>query len=531
MNTIQENALNTCHGIWMATLTLACIIGVLSGASLVSVFLVGLIGLAPGFVYFLTRASLFNRRTPGFSTKFQKFDAENVLVITWLLSTLMISVWMGAAQSAAGLVLVIAPLIGLLLDRPKLVRESAGFAILICLGSLILSWLGIEIGPGQADSALLVPLTVLAIGFAIFLVLQLAQMSLAERTRAEAEHDSMKARLETERNQILIHNAPWLMAAVSPDGKIGQVLGGDKLWWPQLAPGRTLQSAFPDLASALRDGRPATTPLGDRVSIRKARLDDGSYSLLITLPDAPSPVHDVEPQNNTLGRNDWIAGLGHDLKTPLNAIIGFSEIMKENTFGPLPERYAKYPERIFKSGAQLRALIDDIMDVSKAEADRHILDLEPIDLIAVGEEVADQLEPLKEQAELNFRIVSKTPVIAEADYRAVFRIWQNLVSNAIKYSKAGGRVTLAAGTRDGMAVLRVIDEGVGMNEDDLNRIAEPFAMGKNAKGKAGTGLGLAVVRTFAELHGGKMVINTAPDAGTRIDVYLPLYNEMEKAAE
>ncbi|MEO1028519.1 MAG: HAMP domain-containing sensor histidine kinase [Pseudomonadota bacterium] len=452
-----------------------------------------------------------------------------MLIITWLLSCVFVAGWMGAAQSSVGLLMAMPSLIALLIGRPSLVRESAGFAILICIGSLALYAGGINLGPDAGDDALIVPLTIIAIGFSIFLAVLLSQGATAARKHAETEQATIEAQADADRNYRLLNDVPWLMLSVTETGRIISVLGGDAFWWEELAPGQQIQIAFPDLLPSLQNGTVAVTPFGDRVGVRKAKINDGTYSILISEPDAPAPI--IEHQATTLGRNDWIAGLGHDLKTPLNAILGFSEIMMSGQFGPLPDRYAKYPDRIYKSGSQLQALIDDIMDVSKAGADQQTLDLEPVDLIALARDVADQLEPLREQADLTFEIVAKMPTIAEADYRAVFRIWQNLASNAIKYSKPGGIVTLASGTKDGMAIIRVIDQGIGMNAEDLDRIAEPFSQGKNSKGKAGTGLGLAVVRTFAELHGGKMVIDTAPGEGTRVDVYLPIYEDVKKAAE
>jgi len=117
---------------------------------------------------------------------------------------------------------------------------------------------------------------------------------------------------------------------------------------------------------------------------------------------------------------------------------------------------------------------------------------------------------------------SDSEVWAEADARAVRQIWQNLVSNAIKYSERGGTVTLDAFEAGGAAVISVIDRGAGMTEDDLKKVTEPFAQGGNSRGRAGTGLGLAVVRSFAELHGGLLNLTSRPGKGTRAEVTLPL---------
>ena len=137
---------------------------------------------------------------------------------------------------------------------------------------------------------------------------------------------------------------------------------------------------------------------------------------------------------------------------------------------------------------------------------------------------------------MKLKIKSDSEVWAHADARAVRQIWQNLVSNAIKYSNKGGTVTLDAVEAGGAAVLSVIDKGAGMSEDDLRRVTEPFSQGGNSRGRAGTGLCLAVVRSFAELHGGQLTLLSQPGRGTRAEVTLPLADmtdiaPLEDAAE
>ncbi len=221
-------------------------------------------------------------------------------------------------------------------------------------------------------------------------------------------------------------------------------------------------------------------------------------------------------------RTSFFAGLGHDLKTPLNAILGFADLMKAEVRGPLPDVYKDYPAIIHESGQDLMLLVEDILDLAKSEAHAHQLDMEPIDLIASAASIVRQLEDQATRAGVTLQLDQGSEVWAEADARAVRQIWQNLVSNAIKYSKTGGSVILSASrATSGTVSISVKDAGQGMDKADLDRIAKPFAQGKNAKGRAGTGLGLAVVQRFAELHGGKVIIDTAPDKGTRVRVTLP----------
>ncbi len=221
-------------------------------------------------------------------------------------------------------------------------------------------------------------------------------------------------------------------------------------------------------------------------------------------------------------RTGFFAGIGHELKTPLNAILGFSEMMSSELRGPLSEDYQDYSRLIHESGQDLMLLVEDILALAKAEANGHKLDLEPVDLDASGRSVLAQMQAMAARADVSLKLRAYGEPWALADVRAVRQIWQNLVSNAVKYSEAGACVSLVASVRQGKAVLSVKDTGAGMSEEDLARIAEPFAQGANAKGRAGTGLGLAVVKRFADLQNGKVIINTALGQGTQVEVFLPL---------
>ncbi len=220
-------------------------------------------------------------------------------------------------------------------------------------------------------------------------------------------------------------------------------------------------------------------------------------------------------------RTRAFAALGHDLKTPMNAILGFADLMRSELRGPLPEGYRDYAALIHESGEDLLLLIDDMLDYAKAEAGAQRLDIEPVDLAASGQSVHRQLSHQAVRRGVRLSICGEDEAWAAADARAVRQIWQNLVSNAIKFTGEGGQVTMATGVAEGHAVLSVEDTGQGMSAADLARVAEPFARGENARGRVGTGLGLAVVRRFADLMGGTVRIDTAPGAGTRVEVRLP----------
>lgn len=229
-------------------------------------------------------------------------------------------------------------------------------------------------------------------------------------------------------------------------------------------------------------------------------------------------------------RTNFFAGLGHDLKSPLNAVIGFADIMDAEIRGPMPEAYRDYPGLIRESGEALLRLVEDMLGYARSEAGTYDLDVTPMDIAASGESVLRQSQVLADRAGVQIRMLDDGEVLALADAAAVRRIWDNLVSNAIKYSASGDTVTLNAFIADGRAMLQVRDTGAGMDAADLARIAKPFSQGQNAKGRAGTGLGLALVHRLAEMQKGRVKIETAPGRGTTVTVELPAVSADQKRA-
>lgn len=536
MNEFRRNALSLAHIAWATGLVCASVFALFSGSSAIGTLIALGAGMLPVAAFFYLRTSLArgdsdSGRSPistsGPQNLLRTVDAENLLIVVWLIMSTCLASLVSPGRSAAGLVVILAPLLALLIGRSSLVRETAAFSLIVSVGLFVLRLIDGGLSGFPGITPLEAPLAIMVVGTGLIIVLLIAQGASESDQALKKQMSAAEASARRMAAHALIPDIPWLVVQVTPYGRIRSVLGGETYWWPELVAGGHINTAFPDLQTALTSSGKALSPLGDELSVRKSKLVDGSYALLITADSETSPQTDEAD----IDQSDWLLGLSHDLKSPLNAILGFSELMMVEQFGPLPDRYAKYPSMIHKSGAQLQSLINDIMDISKTGANRYEIDREPIDLHDVSLEIADQFENLADQAGVRLVTTGQNQVIADADHRAVYRIWQNLVSNAIKYSNPGGTVKLGAALSGGFAMISVTDDGIGMDEADLNRIAEPFAQGANSKGKAGTGLGLSVVRTFAELHGGKMVIDTAPGAGTRIDVYLPASQTLDRAAE
>lgn len=232
----------------------------------------------------------------------------------------------------------------------------------------------------------------------------------------------------------------------------------------------------------------------------------------------------VEAEAQNAGKSRFLAHMSHELRTPLNAVLGFSDIMRQRLFGPVPDRYADYARSIHEAGGHLLDLINDVLDVSRIEAARYDLSIERFD---VREVVSAALALVRVQADdkgVDLAAVLPTEVLTvAADRRALKQITLNLLSNAVKFTPAGGSVTVRAEALGTELELTVADTGVGVAPEDLARLGRPFEQAGGAEQRAqGTGLGLSLVRSLAELHGGAMSIDSSLGEGTAVTVRLPV---------
>ncbi len=221
---------------------------------------------------------------------------------------------------------------------------------------------------------------------------------------------------------------------------------------------------------------------------------------------------------------EFLANASHELRTPLNAILGFSEMMKEEMFGPLGnEKYKEYITDIHASGQSLLNLIKDILDMTRFGAGDAALDPARLDIPALLDETARLANP-QADAKGVVLTVDNTPVpSAFADAPAVKRILLHLLSNAIKHTDEGGTVTLSAKADLRMIKITVADTGTGIDSEELQGLGKPFVRTRQAMetGVQGIGLGLAMARTLAELSGGHLGIESELGKGTTVTVALP----------
>jgi signal transduction histidine kinase len=216
-------------------------------------------------------------------------------------------------------------------------------------------------------------------------------------------------------------------------------------------------------------------------------------------------------------KSQFLAHMSHELRTPLNAIIGFSDVMKAQMFGTLPERYLDYADKIHASGTHLHDLINDVLDLSRVESGKHEIYEESVDPRVIVQSCYGMMSERARSAGLamSLSLPERFPML-NADPRAMKQVILNLLSNAIKYTHAGGRITVALRLNRSGVVLSVSDTGVGISAAALGTIFDPFQRGDSmlAKKTQGTGLGLAISRKLMELHGGALRLNSQVGRGT-----------------
>jgi PAS domain S-box-containing protein len=225
-------------------------------------------------------------------------------------------------------------------------------------------------------------------------------------------------------------------------------------------------------------------------------------------------------------KSEFLANVSHELRTPLNAIIGFSDIMRQQMFGPLgSEEYKSYADDIHASGQHLLALINDILDVSKAEAGKLELREELVDVKAC---VEASLRLVHERAEHGkLALVDACPAGLPpliADERKFKQALLNLLTNAVKFTPEGGAIRVEAELApQGEMLVRVIDSGIGMTAEQIRKAMRPFEQIDSAfnRKNEGTGLGLPIIDALMRLHGGAVEIASAPGAGTRATLRFP----------
>jgi PAS domain S-box-containing protein len=223
-------------------------------------------------------------------------------------------------------------------------------------------------------------------------------------------------------------------------------------------------------------------------------------------------------------KSEFLAAMSHELRTPLNAIIGFSDLLALGTAGTLNERQRGYVDDISSSGRHLLAIVNDILDVAKAESGTLALREEAVELGALIESALKILRVEADKGGVELGLELGIEVTLRGDAQRLRQVLLNVIGNAIKFTPAGGRVDITSELDPGgQLILNVSDTGIGIAEEHLPHVAEPFyqASAGHTRSHEGTGLGLAVTNRLVEIHGGAMWVASAAGEGTTVVIVIP----------
>jgi len=262
--------------------------------------------------------------------------------------------------------------------------------------------------------------------------------------------------------------------------------------------------------------------------MRRAYVGD----LIIRAQNERSKALLIEARVANKAKSEFLATMSHELRTPLNAICGFSEIIKNEMFGPIQQdQYSEYANDIHNSGSHLLSIINDILDIAKAEAGKLSLSEATVDLTDV---IASCLRMCSASASQKgvelLRNGLDVPVMLMADERLLRQAMLNLLSNAIKFTDHSGRIEIGSQVQiNGDIAIDVVDTGVGIAPEDISRVMRPFEQveGSMARQNGGTGLGLPYCEKIAEIHGGRLTLQSALGCGTRCRIILPAWRLIE----
>ncbi|NPE27597.1 hypothetical protein HNV12_06355 [Methanococcoides sp. SA1] len=227
-------------------------------------------------------------------------------------------------------------------------------------------------------------------------------------------------------------------------------------------------------------------------------------------------------------KSEFIGNMSHELRTPLNSVIGFSEILLESTFGDINKKQEKYIMNIRESGVHLLNIVNDILDISKIEAGMMDMTYENVSIHEVMNNVGTMISPLAKKKNVTIsQNIDQSLVKIIADKGKVIQMLYNLTGNAVKFTQEGGSIDIGSKVAGEYLDIFVQDTGIGISEENLDKLFDPFVQLDSfiSKNHKGTGLGLALVKKFAELHGGYVQVESEVGKGSTFTFSLPLKND------
>lgn len=272
------------------------------------------------------------------------------------------------------------------------------------------------------------------------------------------------------------------------------------------------------------------TPDGRIIKKHRNPMPDGGF--VSTYQDVTESDHarmmlqeaKEQAEQASRSKSEFLANMSHELRTPLNAIIGFSQIMCDELLGKLgSDTYREYARDIKDSGTHLLDIINDILDLSKVEAGKTQLNEDNVDIATLLQACVHLMEERAVAANVTLKANIPKPVpLVLCDERLMRQMILNLLSNAVKFTPSGGSVTASVEVGDGV-VVTVTDTGIGIAEENLPKVLEPFVQVDNSlsRSSGGTGLGLPLVNSYAKLHNGKLILKSKLGEGTSAIIRLP----------
>jgi signal transduction histidine kinase len=240
----------------------------------------------------------------------------------------------------------------------------------------------------------------------------------------------------------------------------------------------------------------------------------------------PSPWPAENSPGFDAAKSNFLAAMSHELRTPLNAIIGFAEILDAEVLGPMPvAQYSQYVRDILHSGRCLLQIVDDVLEISRAEAGELVLHMREVELQSLVAEACCSFGESARARNIEIFADVSSDLIVQVDPDKFRRIIACLLANAIKFSGSGSKVRLIARLEKELLKIRISDEGIGMDPKAIERAFSPFVQleGVLSRRFEGFGLGLSLARSLVQLHGGTLELDSAPGEGTTATIALPAY--------
>ncbi|HXS06321.1 MAG TPA: ATP-binding protein [Rhizomicrobium sp.] len=363
------------------------------------------------------------------------------------------------------------------------------------------------------------------------------EMMTQEKSLRHSAESRLSDALETSREGVIL---------VASDGAI--VLANRQLhdFFPAIADRLVSGTPFPDALRLIqRQLLASETKLADASGQTELELTDGRwvrmtasatseggsiifFSDFTAIKEREENLRKAkqEAEAANAAKTRFLANMSHELRTPLNAIIGFSEIINGQLFGEVGNaRYLEYSSDILRSGRHLLEVINSVLDLSRSETGRMILDVRDVDMREVLKDCATMVREQVAEAGLEFAVRGiEGDLKMRGDPAKLRQVFLNLLSNAIKFTPRGGAIWVEARQSEAGLAVTVGDSGIGMSSADLDVAMEPFGQVDNRLERRyeGTGLGLPLTKAFVELHGGRMSFESARGDGTRVTVLFPV---------